>query len=576
MARRIFILFTALTLFVTALSGCANNSVHTEQDVPDAAITTVGESDESPATTEATTTEAETTTVEATTEATTTTEETTTVATTTEATTTTETQPQWVITPASEKLYATVDLNVRAAPDPNGERISHVDEGDLVEVTGWVDNGWARIKFRKSEYFVNGKYLSKEKPVAVTTTVATTTEKKTEKTTQTTKKESTTKPKNTYVYNPATSKYDLSNALNTDSLKELCKDYFRIGFGLTGNAPANGAVNSKEYMQVVEYHANSVTLTNLMKPSYLLDKNGSQRNANSGKETVPALNFSAIDKTLKWCYDNGVQMRGHTLIWHAQTPDWFFKEGFKDNGKLVDYDTMAARLDSYIKQVLEYVQKKYPGVIYAWDVVNEAVDPDFYDPKSYFSVRTKHGSNLDNLWYSTLGEDYVELAFVSARKYADKDVKLFYNDFNTFMSNKRYNIYKLCEKLYKKGLLDGLGMQAYWGMGWPNISDLESAIKYFAKIGMEIQITELSCGVDSLTKDNLEAQAKRYAEYFKMFQRLDTAGGGPANITSVTLFGLQDGFVMYGTDNETSRLFDTNFQPKPCFYSIQKVMKELY
>ena len=379
-----------------------------------------------------------------------------------------------------------------------------------------------------------------------------------------------------YAYGLEDSPYDLTKALGTDSLKDLCEDYFMLGVGLTGRDAQTAAVNSLEYMTVAKHHFNSVTLTNLMKPCFILDKDASVKNAEKGKETLPAVKFDTVDATLQWCLDNGVKMRGHTLVWHAQTPDWFFKEGFQDNGKLVDYDTMAARLDSYIEQVLTYVQTEYPGVIYAWDVVNEAVDPDNFDPESYFSVRTKYDGTRDNLWYSTLGEDYVELAFVSARKYADPEVKLFYNDFNTFMSNKRFNIYKLCNELHKKGLIDGIGMQAYWGMGWPNISDLESAIKGYAEIDIEIHITELSCGYDKLTKENVEAQAQRYADYFKMFQRLDTAGGGPANITSVTLFGLQDGFVMYGSDDETSRLFDTNFQPKPCFYSIQEVMDELY
>ncbi len=378
-----------------------------------------------------------------------------------------------------------------------------------------------------------------------------------------------------YAYGLEDSPYDLTEALTTDSLKDLCKDYFMLGVGLTGNAIGTAAVNSLEYMTVAKYHFNSVTLTNLMKPTFILDKDASQKNAEKGDETVPGVRFDSVDPTLQWCLDNGVQMRGHTLVWHAQTPDWFFKEGFSDNGAWVDYDTMSARLDSYIKQVLEYVQKEYPGVIYCWDVVNEAVDVDSAAPGSLFACRTRDG-NRDNPWYKTLGEDYVKLAFISARKYADPEVKLFYNDFNTFQSGKHDAIYRLCDTLNDLGVIDGIGMQGYWGIGWPGLNDIENSIKDFARLGLELHVTELSCGVDNLSKENLEIQADRYEEYFKMFQRLDTTGGGPANITSVTLFGLQDGFVMYGSDDETTRLFDTNFQPKPCFYRIQEVMDELY
>ncbi len=378
-----------------------------------------------------------------------------------------------------------------------------------------------------------------------------------------------------YEYGLEDSPYDLTEALTTDSLKELCSDYFMLGVGLTGNAVSTAAVNSLEYMTVAKYHFNSVTLTNLMKPTFILDQSGSVENAENGDETTPAVKFDSVDGTLQWCLDNGVQMRGHTLVWHTQTPDWFFRVGYNSYNDYVDYDTMAARLDSYIQQVVTYVQENYPGVIYCWDVVNEAVDIGSGDPESYFSVRTRCDGK-DNPWYVTLGEDYVELAFTSARKYCDPEVKLFYNDFNTYQFEKRFNIYKLCAELNKKGLIDGIGMQGYWGIGYPSLSELEDTINNFAALDLEIHITELSIGVDTLSKENLESQANRYAEIFKMFQRLDTTGGGKANITCVTLFGLQDGFVMYGSDSETTRLFDTNFQPKPCFYSIQKVMDELY
>ena len=88
-------------------------------------------------------------------------------------------------------------------------------------------------------------------------------------------------------------------------------------------------------MIVAKKHFNSVTMTNLMKPSYLLDQRQSIDNSSSGIED-PGLTFNTIDKTLQWCQDNDVQMRGHTLVWHNQTPDWFFKEGYKSDGELVD------------------------------------------------------------------------------------------------------------------------------------------------------------------------------------------------------------------------------------------------
>lgn len=366
-------------------------------------------------------------------------------------------------------------------------------------------------------------------------------------------------------------RYDLTAALTTESLKGLCEDYFMLGVGLTGSGTSNAAVRSKEYMTVTKKHFNSVTLTNLMKPTYLLDQAESAKNADG----MPVVTFGSVDATLKWCMENGVSMRGHTLVWHTQTPDWFFREGYQANGDYVDRDTMIARLDSYIKQVLTYCQENYPGVIYCWDVVNEAVDPTFGDPNSFYSCRTQNDGQ-PNPWYVTVGDDYVEQAFTSARRYAAEGVKLFYNDFNTYESSKRMYIYNLCEHLAEKGLIDGIGMQGYWGIGYPALSAIETTIKTFAKLGLELHVTEMSINADEETPDGFEDQARRYAMIFFTLQGLDTEGGGPANITSVTLFGLMDDYVFYTDDTTNSRLFDGGFQPKPAFDSIQAMLKSLY
>ncbi len=366
-------------------------------------------------------------------------------------------------------------------------------------------------------------------------------------------------------------RFDLTNALMTDGLKDLCANYFKLGVGLTGSGASNAAVLSKEYMAVTKKHFNSVTLTNLMKPAHLLDQKGSQKS----EDGMPAVKFDAVIPTLDWCKENGVSMRGHTLVWHTQTPDWFFKEGYTSEGALVDRDTMLKRMDSYIGQVLTFCQTNYPGVLYCWDVVNEAVDPDAGDPNSFYNCRMTNGDER-NYWYYTIGNDYVEQAFIVARKYAAEGVKLFYNDYNTYETKKRQCIYDLCKYLADRGLIDGIGMQGYWGTSYPQLSAIENTIKKYAELGLEIQITELTVDIDDLSEKSLEAQAARYAMLFFTFQDLDTQGGGPANITAVTLFGLMDGYVFYANDDSTSRLFDTNLQPKPAFDKVQAILRTLY
>ncbi|MBO4679054.1 MAG: endo-1,4-beta-xylanase [Lachnospiraceae bacterium] len=352
-------------------------------------------------------------------------------------------------------------------------------------------------------------------------------------------------------------------------LKDGCADYFLLGVGINGSSLDNLTTYDEEYMALVKKHFNSVTMSNLMKSCYLLKQAESQ----ASEDGMPVLDYSTIDDTLQWCMDNGMKMRGHTLVWHTQAPGWFFREGYTDDGKYVDKETMLARMESYIKQVLEHVQTNYPGVIYCWDVVNEAVDPDSGDKDTPFLCRTANGGE-ENPWYMTIGPEYVEAAFRFARQYADEDVKLFYNDFNTYESVKRNAIYKLCEDLKSKGLVDGIGMQGYWGIDYPNTTTIVDTIKMFSKLDVEIQITELSVGVDEETPEEFEKQAKRYKNIFMYLKNLDTQAGGNCNITSVTFFGLKDHYVE--GDKTNARLFDKDNNPKPAFDAVAEIFKAIY
>lgn len=370
----------------------------------------------------------------------------------------------------------------------------------------------------------------------------------------------------------ADSDYDLTAALTEPALKDLCSDYFTLGVGINGSTLENQTLNMPEYMAVAKKHFNSCTMTNLMKSAYILDQQGSQKSEKEG-DGSPVLSYECIDPTLEWCQENGMQMRGHTLVWHAQAPDWFFRQGYDSKGDYVDRETMLARMESYISQLMTHVQDNYPGVVYCWDVVNEAVDPDQGDRDSAFLCRTESDGAV-NPWYATIGEDYVEMAFTYARKYAVQEVKLFYNDFNTFQPVKTDAIYNLCQSLKEKGLIDGIGMQGYWGVDYPKDSDLRRAILKFAELELEIHITELSVGVEEENEESFEKQGNRYGAIFMLLHELDREGGGSADITNVTLFGLIDHYREGDTTN--SRLFDSVYQPKPAFFRVRNMLRTIY
>ena len=158
-------------------------------------------------------------------------------------------------------------------------------------------------------------------------------------------------------------------------------------------------------------------------------------------------------------------------------------------------------------------ETKYPGVIYCWDVVNEAVADGANewvagDPRH---LRSSRGGSA-NLFLDHIGDDYVEYAFLCARDTVDKlgaDIKLFYNDYNMFYADKRnaaielvksINTYAVDENGMYRKLVDGIGMQGYIGgygtqngcMNAGDIASIRDSIKAYAALGLEVQITEMA------------------------------------------------------------------------------------
>ena len=365
--------------------------------------------------------------------------------------------------------------------------------------------------------------------------------------------------------------YDIGPATSGTALKDGFEKYFKIGTALNGSALNNGTLRSEAMTEITKYHFNTVTYSNMMKSCYLLNQNESMKNVAAGNPE-PAVSFDSVIEGLEFCKENGIGMRGHTLVWHTQVPDWFFREGYTNDGAYVDRDTMLMRMESYIRQVLTFTQENYPGVIYCWDVVNEAIEiaKGSYETESGYKIRTQSGDGR-NLWYDVVGWDYWEKAFEYARKYAAPDVKLFYNDYNTFMWEKTDAICKLVSHLKERDLIDGIGMQGYMDLSFPSIygsGSFSSALDRFGKLGLEVQLTELSISCPDNSPESYEQQAKRYRSVFAALKANDTNHGGNVNITAVTFFGLMDQYMFYEGNTDYARLFDKDLQPKPAFYSI--------
>ncbi|MBO7425616.1 MAG: alpha/beta fold hydrolase [Clostridiales bacterium] len=299
---------------------------------------------------------------------------------------------------------------------------------------------------------------------------------------------------------------------------------------------------------------NSFTAENDMKPMFFLD---TEENLNDPKkyDLEPCLCFDFAVPYLEFSRKNNIPMRGHTLLWHNQTPKWFFYNDYDEGKGLVDRDKMLIRLENYIKGVLTFVQENYPGQIYAWDVCNEIID---------------EGDFRKSLWLKVVGEDFFIKAFEFARKYASPEVKLFYNDYNTYEEWKRDLILeKVLKPLIKKGLVDGMGMQSHLLMNEPELSLYEKALHMYGALGIEVHVTELDIHNADHSEESMNKLAERYKELFTILVKAKDEG--KANVTSVTFWNLLDQFSwLTGFRKERSHplLFEGKCEAKKAYYSV--------
>ena len=306
------------------------------------------------------------------------------------------------------------------------------------------------------------------------------------------------------------------------TLRERYQGLFKVGVALN-----NTTMHNKDYMDIVKEQFNSFTFENEMKPDSLLNKSATQKGY-PDTNTEPVLQFIGIQNGLTFAKQNGFGVRGHTLCWYSQTPRWFFTTDYSDSGELCDRETMLARLESYIKQVMEFCQTEYPGVVYAWDVVNEAVDPGSGDANG---IRREK-----NNWYATIGPDFIDYAFAFARKYSDGTAKLYYNDYNCY--DKMSSIIRALKSVKEAGNIDGIGMQCHFGTMDSMRDRAYKAAKFFTENGYCVQITEPDIGSKTRAEGIEKLQAIRYKELFYYIEQ--GVKDGEINLDSITVWGLYD------------------------------------
>ncbi len=326
------------------------------------------------------------------------------------------------------------------------------------------------------------------------------------------------------------------------NLRQVLEPHFNIG------AAISPAKFQGVHGQLLTKHFNSVTAENVMKWGPI-------------HPSENTYDFAPADAIVNNAVANGMQVRGHALVWHEQNPSWLFLDA---NGNPMtptpqNKALLLQRLDSHIRTVVG----RYGANIYAWDVVNEVIDPN--EPDGFRKTQ----------WFQICGTDYIDKAFQVARE-VSPSAKLFINDYDTTNPTKRTFLFNLIQNLRSRGIpVDGIGHQMHNNPNYPTKASIIDSINLFATIpGIDNQITEMDVSIytnssqsfTTIPNSVLLRQGYRYRDHFDAYRSLAD------KISSVTLWGLADDATWLSTFPvnrlEAPLLFDQELQAKPAYWGI--------
>ena len=333
-------------------------------------------------------------------------------------------------------------------------------------------------------------------------------------------------------------------------LKDAYKDYFSIGVAVNMRN-----ISNPEQIAIIKKDFNSITAENDMKP----------------QPTEPAygqFNWENADKIANFCRSNGIKLRGHCLMWHAQIGEWMYKD---EKGDLVSKEKLFQNMKHHITAIVE----RYKDVIYAWDVVNEAISDGGWQGGR--RGMGEHPSPYRNSpLYQIAGDEFIKKAFIYARE-ADPNVLLFYNDYNAADPGKRDRIYNMVKSMKEEGVpIDGIGMQGHYNVYGPSMEDVDAALTKYSTIVKHIHITELDIRANQEMGGQLNfgrdggnisqvvktLQEDQYARLFKVLRKHKDV------VDNVTFWNLSDRDSWLGARNYPLP-YDENYKAKRV-YSIIK------
>lgn len=344
-------------------------------------------------------------------------------------------------------------------------------------------------------------------------------------------------------------------AQNMPSLKEAYKNYFSIGVAVNQRN-----ISNLEQAALVKQQFNSITAENDMKPISVHPKEG-------------VWDWAKADSIANFCRKNGIKLRGHCLAWHSQTCEWMFydkKTKFDERGRVIGTPKYVKKevLFARMKEHIQTVVNRYKDIVYAWDVVNEAIadgggqrrwgggQPNPYRESTYYKI--------------CQGDEWIRKAFEYAHE-ADPNAILFYNDYNECDPVKRDRIYNMVKEMKAAGVpITGIGMQGHYNIYGPSEEDFEAALVKYSELVDHIHITELdircnqemggqlqfSRGEGNVISDDVKLlQETQYDRLFRIMRKHSK------KLDVVTFWNLSDRDSWVGVNNYPLP-FDKDYKPK--------------
>lgn len=347
----------------------------------------------------------------------------------------------------------------------------------------------------------------------------------------------------------SSSSSSLPDPATAPALKTQFASHFKIGFavdpGLTSQSPTH---------DLLLKHASTITAESVMK-------------ANPIGVSAGVYDFTQADALIAFAQANGINVRGHALVWHQTSPSWFF-DG--DRSDMTAYKALVrSRLETYVTDVVTH----FKGKVYCWDVVNEVTSDD------------ASGTYRNSDWYQIFGTDFIDYAFRAARA-ADPAVQLFINEYSTEDAAKRGRLMTIVQGLIDRGVpVDGVGHQLHINSSYPSAAQVEAALSDVEAKGLINHVTEMDVSIyndpgscysgtgclPALTPGTapfntaMTTQAQKYRELFNVFT-------AHASVQAVTMWGVADNHTWLDNYPVARKnyplLFDAAGGPKAAFWAI--------